>query len=41
LKKIAALSGFEHVEYMCVLFKRVTGQSPGAYRRLQATGNSQ
>ena len=41
LKKIAALSGFEHVEYMCVLFKRVTDQSPGAYRRLQATGNSQ
>lgn len=41
LKKIAALSGFEHVEYMCVLFKRLTGLSPGAFRRLQVPGNSQ
>ena len=37
LKKIADLAGFEHVEYMCVVFKRVTGQSPGTYRkRVQA-----
>lgn len=33
LKKIADLTGFEHVEYMCVLFKRVTGSSPGLYRK--------
>jgi len=33
LKKIAELTGFEHVEYMCVLFKRLTGDSPGIYRK--------
>lgn len=33
LKKIADLTGFEHVEYMCVLFKRSTGSSPGEYRK--------
>jgi LacI family transcriptional regulator len=33
LKKIAELTGFEHVEYMCVVFKRLTGSSPGAYRK--------
>ncbi len=33
LKKIAELTGFEHVEYMCVVFKRITGDSPGSYRR--------
>jgi len=32
LKQIAELTGFEHMEYMCVLFKRLTGVSPGAYR---------
>ena len=32
LKKIAELAGFEHVEYMCVVFKRLTGDSPGGYR---------
>jgi len=32
LKRIAELTGFEHMEYMCVLFKRVTGVSPGTYR---------
>ena len=37
LKKIAELTGFEHVEYMCVLFKRIAGETPGAYReRTQA-----
>ncbi|MBL9195470.1 MAG: XylR family transcriptional regulator [Opitutaceae bacterium] len=41
LKKIAELAGFEHVEYMCVLFKRMTGSSPGAYRKLNHGGNSQ
>lgn len=33
LKRIAELAGFEHVEYMCVVFKRLSGSSPGAYRR--------
>jgi LacI family transcriptional regulator len=33
LKRIAELTGFEYVEYMCVLFKRLTGDSPGNYRR--------
>jgi LacI family transcriptional regulator len=33
MKKIAELTGFEHVEYMCVVFKRLTGDSPGVYRR--------
>lgn len=33
LKKIAELAGFEHVEYMCVVFKRLTGHTPGAYRK--------
>ena len=32
LKKIAELAGFEHVEYMCVFFKRLAGETPGAYR---------
>jgi LacI family transcriptional regulator len=37
LKRIAELTGFEHVEYLCVVFKRVTGDSPGHYRkRVQA-----
>ncbi len=33
LKRIAELAGFEHVEYMSVVFKRLTGESPGAFRR--------
>ncbi|HEY0946561.1 MAG TPA: DNA-binding transcriptional regulator [Opitutaceae bacterium] len=33
LKKIAELTGFEHVEYMCVVFKRLTNDAPGAYRK--------
>jgi LacI family transcriptional regulator len=33
LKKIADLAGFEHVEYMCVVFKRLIGDSPGNYRK--------
>ncbi len=33
LKKIADLAGFEHVEYLCVVFKRLTGRSPGQYRK--------
>jgi LacI family transcriptional regulator len=41
LKRIADLAGFEHVEYMCVLFKRLTGSSPGAFRKSSAGGQSQ
>lgn len=37
LERIAELAGFEHPEYMSVVFKRATGQTPGAYRR-QAQG---
>lgn len=33
LKKIAALTGFGHVEYMNVVFKRFSGQTPGTYRK--------
>lgn len=33
LERIAALAGFEHAEYMSVLFKRETGQTPGQFRR--------
>lgn len=32
LKRIAELAGFEHVEYMCVVFKRLMGLTPGHYR---------
>jgi LacI family transcriptional regulator len=33
LKKIAEIVGFEHPEYLSVVFKRVNKLSPGAYRR--------
>jgi LacI family transcriptional regulator len=33
LERIAELSGFEHPEYMSVVFKRVCGQTPGRHRR--------
>ena len=33
LKRIAELAGFEHVEYMCVVFKRISGVSPGNFRK--------
>lgn len=33
LNRIAELVGFEHPEYMSVVFKRETGQTPGQYRR--------
>jgi LacI family transcriptional regulator len=38
LKKIAELTGFEHVEYLCVVFKRLTGDSPGRYRKKNQAG---
>jgi len=34
LERIAELSGFEHPEYLSVVFKRLTGQTPGQYRKL-------
>jgi LacI family transcriptional regulator len=37
LERIAELAGFEHPEYMSVVFKREIGQTPGDYRR-QAQG---
>jgi len=33
LKRIAELSGFDYMEYMCVVFRRLTGGTPGDYRR--------
>lgn len=33
LKKLAELTGFEHVEYMSVVFKRITALTPGEFRR--------
>ncbi|AOS43559.1 Xylose operon regulatory protein [Lacunisphaera limnophila] len=33
LKRIADMTGFEHVEYMSVVFKRLTGDSPGGFRK--------
>ncbi|WP_391483994.1 helix-turn-helix transcriptional regulator [Aeoliella mucimassa] len=33
LAKIASLTGFEHTEYMTVVFKRFTGDPPSAYRQ--------
>jgi LacI family transcriptional regulator len=44
LEKIARLAGFEHPEYMSVVFKRETGTTPGQYRSqngsaLAAVGN--
>ncbi|XZE51857.1 substrate-binding domain-containing protein [Planctomycetaceae bacterium SH139] len=32
-EQIAALCGFEHPEYLHVVFKRMTGTTPGEYRR--------
>jgi LacI family transcriptional regulator len=32
LRVIADLTGFEHVEYLSVVFKRTTGESPGRFR---------
>jgi LacI family transcriptional regulator len=33
LERISELSGFEHPEYMSVVFKRLVGQTPGQYRK--------
>jgi len=34
LERIALLAGYEHPEYMSVVFKRQTAQTPGQYRRV-------
>ena len=39
LKRIADLTGFEHIEYMSVVFKRLVGVSPGAYRTRMKSGD--
>lgn len=33
LERIAELAGYEHPEYLSVVFKRETGQTPGQFRR--------
>jgi LacI family transcriptional regulator len=33
LAAIAERTGFRHMEYLCVAFKRATGKTPGAFRR--------
>ena len=32
-KEIAEHTGFEHVEYLCVVFKRLMDEPPGCYRK--------
>lgn len=36
LEKIAAQTGFDHPEYLSVVFRRHFGQPPGAYRRAES-----
>lgn len=39
LRTIAELTGFDHVEYLSVFWKKALGESPGRYRRrVRATG---
>ena len=38
LKTIAAMTGFEHIEYLSVVFKRMTGESPGQFRKRTKAG---
>jgi len=38
LKTIASMTGFEHPEYLSVVFKRLTGDSPGQFRKHAQTG---
>jgi len=39
LEKISELSGFEHPEYMSVVFKRLYAQTPGQYRKQVRSSN--
>jgi LacI family transcriptional regulator len=34
LSRVATLAGFEHPEYLCAVFKKKTGQTPGRFRTL-------
>ncbi|HTN74008.1 MAG TPA: DNA-binding transcriptional regulator [Pirellulaceae bacterium] len=38
LAQIAALTGFQHAEYLSVVFKRLTNETPGHYRKRVAPG---
>lgn len=38
LDQIAELAGYEHSEYMSVVFKRITGETPGQFRRVARSG---
>jgi LacI family transcriptional regulator len=38
LERVAELAGFNHVEHMCKLFKKRTGQTPGQYRAANRSG---
>ncbi|ACB77040.1 XylR family transcriptional regulator [Opitutus terrae] len=38
LKQIAEVTGFEHTEYLSVVFKRFAGISPGEYRKRSRSG---
>ncbi|MFT3830533.1 MAG: DNA-binding transcriptional regulator [Opitutaceae bacterium] len=40
LKRIAEMTGFDYMEYMSAVFKRATGQTPGACRRLFRGGRA-
>ncbi|MEO6004615.1 MAG: DNA-binding transcriptional regulator [Opitutus sp.] len=40
LKTIAGMTGFEHLEYMSVVFKRQTGESPGQFRKFGQVGRN-
>ncbi|MGV3608652.1 MAG: XylR family transcriptional regulator [Planctomycetaceae bacterium] len=40
LERIATLAGFDHAEYMSVVFKREIGQTPGQFRRQTQPGKT-
>jgi LacI family transcriptional regulator len=40
LKRIAELTGFEYMEYMCVVTRRLTGETMVAYRRQRGQAGS-
>jgi LacI family transcriptional regulator len=37
LSRIGELAGYRHTEYLCVVFKRAVGLTPGAFRRQSRT----
>jgi LacI family transcriptional regulator len=39
LKTVAGMTGFDHDEYMSVVFKRLTGESPGHFRKHSRMGH--